>query len=177
MRRENGFTLIEVMVAIGLMAILMVLGGLALRQFWLTQALYGSRDEVMTEMRRLQERTVSESHPLAYGARFRVDSSSYDVVQYDANSSTTTTDDTCTVQSSHTLNTGTVVESANFAVASDVTTVCRTQIVGASTDHFVIFFSRGTATSGSISFKQPVLGEKTVGLTVSAMTGRIELSG
>ncbi len=77
MRREYGFTLIEVLATLVLMGILLGLSVPALRHFWLARALEGGADQVVSQLRQLQEEAISQSHPQVFGARFRPDSSQW----------------------------------------------------------------------------------------------------
>ena len=60
---EAGFTLVELLVAISLALILLSLSAIAFRTFWLTQGLHGAANDVRSQLRQLQQRAESESHP------------------------------------------------------------------------------------------------------------------
>ena len=73
------------------------------------------------------------------------------------------------------LRTGVEVSAMDFTAAPGVTSVCASQIPGAgASDEFALFFARGTATQGSITFTHPSLSGRSVGLTVTPITGRVE---
>ena len=176
---DDGFSLIELLVGIGLVAILVTISAGALRTYWLTQGLVGSRDEIVSQLRASQEQVVSESHPLVFGARFKTGSSTWGLVEYNPGTNT------C-VELSRTLSTGVVPQSASFT-SSPETDFCRSNLVfaGGSTPvpdrddpatAYVWFYARGTATAGSMTFTQPSLPGKSVSLTVTPLTGRVEAS-
>jgi prepilin-type N-terminal cleavage/methylation domain-containing protein len=174
---DDGFSLIELLVGIGLVAILVTLSAGALRTYWLTQGLVGSRDEVVSQLRASQEQVVSESHPLVFGARFQTGSSTWGLVEFDPGTNT------C-VELSRTLSTGVTPQSASFTSSAE-TTFCQANLVFAggsvpvpdrATSAYVWFYARGTATAGSLTFTQPALPGKSVSLTVTPLTGRVEAS-
>lgn len=173
MRNEKGYTLIEMLAVLVLGAILLTLAAGALRNFWFVQSLESATSEVTTQLRRLQTRSTSESHPLVYGARFRLGASEWGVVRYDPNGGT------CTEVETKSLDTG--VFSAGAKISSDTnltsfsttneTMTCRSSL-NAPNDHFAFFYSRGSATAGQVTVDQPQLG-RTRTVTVAAITGRV----
>src|SRR5918999_5915960 len=100
---EGGFTFVELIVGMMILVVLLSIGAFALRQFWLTHALRGGREEVVTQLRQLQQRSVSESHPLVYGARFKIGSPTFGLVKFNPHDTATTTDDTCVEMSTVTM--------------------------------------------------------------------------
>lgn len=150
----------------GILALILTTGALALRNYWLNQSLDGSRDEVITQLRRAQEAAVSQSHPLLFAVRFTPGSSQWDRVQYNP------TTDSCTVQEELSFPAGVVVNSVDFAETAPATPNCRTQI-GTPNDEFAFFFPRGTATAGSVTLRQPAL-DREFSISVSAITGRVD---
>jgi type II secretory pathway pseudopilin PulG len=171
---ESGFTLIELLAGMLLMFVMLGIGVFALRQFWQTRSLRGAQDVVTSQLRQLQERSVSESHPLVYGARFRVGSPTFGIVKFNPNSASTTTDDTCVEMTKVTLESNVQVTAASFTSASGITSLCRTQISGAGSDEFAFFYARGTATSGSITLVSPALAGRSRTVTVTPITGRVD---
>jgi prepilin-type N-terminal cleavage/methylation domain-containing protein len=168
-RRQEGFTLIELLSAVALVAILMTLAAGALRNFWLTQALHGGRDGVITQLRAQQERVVSESHPLVFGARFREGSSDWALVQFDPRTNQ------CSQTREMRLDSGVRVAAASFSEVGSLAPIvaeCRSDLGAATGDDFVMFFARGTASAGSLTLRQPALGRE-LGVTVTALTGRV----
>jgi prepilin-type N-terminal cleavage/methylation domain-containing protein len=175
MRREQGFTLIELLVTISLVTVIMTLGAQALRHYWLINSLEQAEGEIISQLRQLQERVVSETHPLVYGARFQpgAANSQWQVVKYDPKSLTTASDDTCIVEGARDFSTGVYVTSASFSDPSSATATCRAQISGAASDPFVFFFAKGTATGGQLTIRQPAI-DRARAIVVTALTGRVE---
>jgi prepilin-type N-terminal cleavage/methylation domain-containing protein len=171
MTEESGFSLVELLVAMVLFAIVVTLGAAAVTHFWMVRSLEGGREQVVTQLRQLQQRVVSESHPLVYGARFRPgtgpQASEWGLVRYSPDTNT------CEQYASRTLD-GVRVAGATFA-ANDVTSFCREEIPGAGADHFVFFFARGNATSGAVVLYHPIL-DRERGVEVHGITGRVNKS-
>jgi prepilin-type N-terminal cleavage/methylation domain-containing protein len=175
----HGMTLIEVLVAIAIMAIIATLSASAMRHYWMVHALEGSTDEVMTQLRGAQGATTSESHPVIFGVKFREESSAWDVVRYDPEPEAGSPNCTVTRRSDMTggnFDATVVVSSANFTVTDPPQpwlSACRADLGVPDTDDFVFFYARGSATGGSVTFLQPTLNrEETV--TVQGVTGRVK---
>lgn len=167
MKEESGFTLIELLSVMMLVAILMTLGAVALRGYWFTQALVGSRDEVIGQLRAQQEESRTTA-PKVFGARFAVDSSAWELIQYDADAPVGAW---CQVLEDRTLEAGTVVESVEFdTVLTDPDQ--QAQCVGPATD-LVLFYARGSATPGDVTLYQPVV-DKRLSVCVTGLTGRVD---
>jgi prepilin-type N-terminal cleavage/methylation domain-containing protein len=171
MQREAGFTLIEMLVAMALSAILLTLGASALRHYWFVRSLHGAQDQSVTQLRDLQARVVSESHPLVLGLRFEPGESDYAIVRYRPATATSPTEE-CTF-TDQSFDSGVVVKSATFSAASGITAFCKGR-PGAANSQFVFFFARGTATEGNLVLEQPQLAGKSVKVTVTPITGRVE---
>lgn len=165
-RRDDGFTLIEVLAAIGLMSILMTLGAFALRQYWFQRALYGEQDEMVTQLRSMQEKVTAESNPLVYGARFTKNSPTWSIVQYDPNRTPQ-----CRTLRTITMDAGVEIKRSKFDVVAPGA-ACAVQVGGRDRD-YVFFFSRGTSTSGGVTIIQSNLGDRRVSLCVNGVTGRV----
>lgn len=172
-RPEAGFTLVELLVGMMLMFVLVGLGAFALRQFWLNHSLHGARSQIVTQLRQLQQQSVSESHPLVYGARFRVGSPTFGIVKFNPHDTSTTTDDTCVESTTVLLGSDVRVIAASFSSASGITSLCRTQIAGASSDQFAFFYARGTATEGTLTLETPAMPGRTLSIGVTPITGRV----
>lgn len=191
MKREDGFTLIELMAVIAIVSVLLTLGVAALRYFWLGRALHGERDQIFTNLRALQQQVVSESNPLVFGAWFKVTTpATYDgtpqwgTVRYKPADATTTpaTAATCTQTSAHKLDGGVHVSSVDFndslagvTSVSDVIATCKAQVaVSAGATDFMFFLARGTATAGCVTLTQPRREMSDVTVAVGSLTGRVE---
>lgn len=187
MKREEGFTVIELLVVIMITSVLLTLGASAIRFFWLGRALHGERDQIFTGLRSAQQQVVSESNPLVFGAWFKVTTPATDdgsvqwgTVRYRPVDGTTPA--SCTSTGTHRLDGGVQIASASFAdtmpgtvTVSDVISLCRTQVpaAAAATD-FALFLSRGTATNGCVTLNQPRRDMEDVTVSVGALTGRVE---
>ena len=172
-RTDLGFTLIEVLVVLAITSLVLTLGAGAFRHYWFKRSLYGSQDLIVTEMRAMQEKAVSESHPLVYGLRFQEGSGRWAEVVYNPKDQSISSDDTCEYVGGEpavkTFEAGVVVETASFAAPPGLTpSICP----AAATGDFVFFYAKGTATSGAVAFGQPSLSDE-IGLSVSALTGRV----
>jgi prepilin-type N-terminal cleavage/methylation domain-containing protein len=171
LHREEGFTLVELMVVISLSAILLTLSASALRTYWLTQALDTSGQDVVTQFRQLQQRTDSYGHPLVYGARFDVGTSDWATVRYDPKDATVATDDVCEITTQQVFPDGVTISAADFEAPPGV----QVSKCAGSNQKFVFFYARGTATGGSVTLTHPITG-KTRTITVLPLTGRARLS-
>lgn len=170
---EGGFSLIEMLAVLSLAAILMTLGASELRQYWFAQSLIGSRDEIVNELRRSQERAVSESNPQIQGVLLREGSSSWAAVEYDP---ARPPGSECQVVTNNTLETGTVIATATFSQVPTVTAACDAQIPSSSADDFAFFFARGSATSGTVTLTHPQRPGESWTITVTPITGRVVVS-
>lgn len=178
---QGGFTLIEIFAVLALLAILVTLAAPSLRTYWFTQSLHAATDETVSQLRRLQARVTSESHPLVYGARFRKGSSDFALIVYDpravAPAQACRQDGQTRAFNSGVFNATVLVNDTGTSVVDGAeATACRAQLPGITTnDVFVFFYARGTATPGSIRLEQPHLGRGET-VTISGLTGRVERS-
>jgi prepilin-type N-terminal cleavage/methylation domain-containing protein len=174
LNKEEGFTLIELLVVMIISAILLTLGAAAIRHYWFVQALEGSTDSVVTQMRQAQQQAESESHPLVYGVWFISvgDSARWGTLQYDPAMASP-----CTEIGKRRFETGVHISSVSFDVDTTRTTACRTALGAAGipssgSAQIAFFYARGTATPGSITLEQTHLGRSNE-LTVTGITGRV----
>jgi type II secretion system protein H len=166
-RGEKGFSLIELMVVLGLMAILFALGAFALRHYWFVQSLEKASDEIVTELRAAQQRVNAESHPVVYGVRFDPGSASWGVVQYDPRK----VSNQCISVETRSFEGGVEVEAASFGGGGDAEASCATAL-GAGNE-FAFFYARGSATPGSVTVESQQTGRTKV-VDVAGVTGRVE---
>lgn len=173
---ERGFTLVELLVVMGLTAILMTLAAFEVRHFWLVRALQSTEDEVTSQLRALQEQVIAETHPNVFGAMFPHNEDEWKLLTYNPTSG-------CSVTRTLELPTGMRLqpgEPSDFADAgtssspSLITSTCRSAVGTSPNDTFVFFFGRGTATAGQVTFEQELLqGDRTATICVSGLTGRV----
>jgi prepilin-type N-terminal cleavage/methylation domain-containing protein len=181
MKNETGFTLIEVLVVTVLAAILLTLSAGAVRHFWFVRSLDGGANQVVTQMRELQEDARSETSPVVYGAWFNVGTDEYLIVKYNPDSP-----NVCEVAGTRSFDAGVRIKSASFVPdpisedADDLTTNCMDETVIPGTadqaTEFVYFFASGRAKEGTVVLEQPRLNGRTRTISVSPITGRIEES-
>lgn len=196
MKREEGFTLIEMMAVMVIAGIILTLGATALRTYWLTQSWTGAADEVVSQLRQQQARVTSESNPLVYGIRFPVaGSSTLGLVRYNPGPPVT-----CEQYATATTNSGFGVGGAQVVFpdtsypappsgygfqGSAETNFCAASITlaggGAVTspplstsDEYAWFYARGTATPGRLTIRHTALPGKSISVTVEQLTGRVE---
>jgi hypothetical protein len=158
-----------------LLSLILSTGAVAFRHYWLVHSLESAQGDVATQLRQIQARVGSESHPYIYGARFTPGSSTWSLVKYDQGSNRlSTTDDTCAAEGA------TKTLPATQAVGSPASSFAAPQGVdlakcgGAhSTDLFVMFYAKGTSTGGTLTLRSPALN-KTREIRVSTLTSRVE---
>jgi prepilin-type N-terminal cleavage/methylation domain-containing protein len=168
--KDDGFSLIEILVAVSIGGLLLALSVNPLRTYFQLQTLNGARDQLVTELRRQQQRVVSESNPLVFGIRFRKGTKDWGIVRY--HPTPPVGQPTCTEIGTRSLDGGvTFTTGTDFAVDTGATVSCRAAL-NAPTDDFVFFYARGTATQGSVVINHSSLGRSRT-ITVSPMTGRV----
>lgn len=172
---EGGYTLIEMLVTLFIGALLLTLSASALRNFWLNQSLDASTNSLVTDLRKQQQESVSQSHPLVFGARFTLGASTWTLYTFDPGASSEPTDDTCT-SATRTFDTGAFnarVEVSSISITNVTSSPEFVKCSGGDNSAKILFFyARGTATGGSVVLQQPSLGRSQT-VTVSAATGRV----
>src|SRR5919106_4719448 len=162
---ERGVTLVELLVVFAISAALMAISVVALRHYYWVRSLEGGADEVTSEMRAAQARSMAESHPLVYGVRFKVDSPNWGLVRYSPVTGT------CTDQGSRSFDAGVDVAGVDFQpstlYASDATAVCLAAFPGSE---FALFFARGVATAGTVTLRQDAI-DRSEEIEVIGLTG------
>jgi prepilin-type N-terminal cleavage/methylation domain-containing protein len=181
-RGERGFTLFELMIVLAVGAVLIALSAVSLRHYWHVRALEGATDAVVSQMRALQTRVVSETHPLVYGARFVEGLDEWGLVRYDPKA-VGETDDTCVQFETRTLGSGMfesppLIDEATFTLSPEQS-FCRANLtdpnglpISASADDFVFFYARGSATGGIVVLRHSSVGEPRT-ILVRGITGRV----
>ena len=179
MRRQGGYTLVELLVIMSITGVLLTLGATAVRNFYQRRALVSAQDEIVTQLRTVQQRVVAESNGRVYGARFRVDSSRWDTVRY------ITATNTCSIVQRNSFEGGVEVSAVSFAdsvsglnlaVASPAGPIPACDALVAGTDEFVFFLARGTGTPGNVTVINERLADRTRSVSVSELTGRVDES-
>lgn len=170
-QKQAGVTLIELLVTMGIVALLIGLSAVAVRVFWQHQSLNAATDEIVTQLREQQEDSVSQAFPLVFGVGFSAGRNDFTLFTYDPGSAS------CTAEN-RTLDAGAFSSSARVASTSMANDVAVAEYVscaglpGVVNDQIIFFHARGTSTGGSIVLEQPGLDRQTT-VTVSVATGRV----
>lgn len=181
----RGFTLVELLTAMALGSLIMTLGAFALRHYWLVQSVDQAQGEVKAQLRELQQRAVSESNPLVFGARFTVGSSQWAIVRYDPVTIATPADDLCTKEPAGgdlVLASHVVVTSATFNPTTP--SIDEARCPGhAPASSYVWFYAKGTASGGTPDASNPnpagrvqftqAQADRSAALCVVGLTGRV----
>ena len=174
-RAERGFTVLELVSVMALLSLVLTLGAAGFRHYWLLHSLESSQSDVATQLRQVQARVASESHPYIYGARFTPGSSTWSLLKYNQGSDRlSTSDDSCAADGTQrTLPGARTVgpPASSFAAAQGVDF---SKCGGAhGSDVFVVFYAKGTSTGGTLTLESPELG-RTREIVVSSLTSRVE---
>ena len=165
--QESGFTLIELLAVVTLTAILMTIGASAVRRFWFVQSLSGAQNEVVTQLRDMQQEARA-TEPKVYGARFWFGESDWELISYDR---AQPVGQRCEQHvRPRQFNTGVVVTAATTfedPLPSGEMSQC---LKGA--DEMIFFYARGSATPGSITVYQPNI-DRSLRVCVTGLTGRV----
>ena len=169
---ERGFTILELVTALALLSLVLATGATAFRHYWVVHSLDSAQGDVATQLRQIQARVGSESHPFVYGARFTPGSPAWSLVRYDQGSNRlSTADDTCAAQGETRTLPATETVGGTFGAPQGVDLA---KCGGAyATDVFVMFYARGTSTGGTLTLRSSVL-DRTREIAVSALTSRVE---
>lgn len=174
---QHGFTVIELLVALGLTAVLLGLSVAPLRTFWFTQSLKGTSDALVGELRKQQEDSVSQAHPLIFGVGFTTGANQMYVYSFDPKLAGTA-DDTCTVTAksfdSGAFNASVLIDSLTITNDTSAPEYVKCQQAQAA-DRIMFFYARGTSNGGTVVLKQPNTGKQRT-VTVSGITGRVTRS-
>lgn len=157
-----------------LLSVILTLGATGFRHYWLLHSLDSAQQDVATQLRQVQARVASESHPFIYGARFTPGSSAWSLVKYDQGADRlSTSDDTCTVDGEVRKLPGVVAVGPPDSGFSAPLGVEKSKCGGAhATDLFVTFYAKGTATGGKLVLRSTAL-DKTRSIEVSSLTSRV----
>jgi prepilin-type N-terminal cleavage/methylation domain-containing protein len=191
MKDQRGISLIEMLAVMALASIMLTLGAGAMRNYWFVRSLQGGAEEAQNLMRRLQSQVTSESHPRVYGLRFTSGSGIVGLVRYEsgncaqprtttlggsgfgsAGAQATFPNTSYSLTQTGPSNFGFWAGGADPSVVPE-TAACRTQLSGASTDQFVWFYARGTATPGRMQITVPALPGRSRTIEVRQLTGRV----
>lgn len=164
------------MVVMAMTAVLLTLGAAAVRHYWLLHSLDGGADEIVVQLREIQERTIAESHPLIYGAWFKANSGGEDwgILRFNPRDTSTSSDDVCEqVGAARDLVAGIYVDSVAFEDGPDETEICAS--AAPSGAELTFFFARGNATAGELVLNQDAVGSSRT-ISVLGVTGRVDKS-
>jgi type II secretory pathway pseudopilin PulG len=182
-RSEAGATLIEVIAALSLMAILITLGFGAIRHFWRVNSLDGASSELTTQFRRLQQEAVTGDSADVYGAVLNPGADRWNAIRFSPKGPGSA-DDECDLVETRRLSGGLVgtefmgagvtISSVEFESPEDgapETAACAGIAVSGQT---VFFYRRGNATGGYVDLYQDAANQ-TITVAVCSLTGRVEM--
>lgn len=174
-RAERGFTILELVAVMTLLSVVLALGAAGFRHYWLLHSLDAAQGDVATQLRQIQARVASESHPLIYGARFTPGSTTWSLVKYDQGSDRlSTADDTCSADGPPRTLPGVEVVASPGTAFAPAQGVELSKCGGShATDAFVMFYAKGTSTGGKVTLRSRAL-DRTREVHVSALTSRVE---
>lgn len=172
---DGGFTILELLTVMTLLSVVLTLGATGFRHYWLLQSLEAAQGDVATQLRQVQARVASESHPFIYGARFTPGSPAWSLVKYNQGTNRLSTDDdSCSVDGGSRTMGGVETVAAPASGFTSPQGVDLSKCGGThSTDVFVMFYAKGTATGGKLTIRSTAL-DRTREIHVSALTSRVE---
>lgn len=155
--------------------ILVTLGAFAVRQYWLRRSLQGAQDQVVAQMRQVQQRSTAESYPIVYGIRFQKGSSNWGIVRYNASTGT------CQAVNNLVMSDGVQFHAdtdfPDVATPPTMSSNCRNAAPGGSSAHEVVFFYPKGTTNALATGSRLKLEQKALPLTneieVSQLTGKV----
>lgn len=154
-RQEDGFTLIELMVVMGIIGILMTLTSYAIFSYWRAQQLSGATQQIITDLRDAQVRAQSEVR--TYRVQFDVDNERYRITRCEGND--------CTDPLSFA-----VVQTIQMENGIDISTASFTY--GTTSDGTSVYFQpRGVSSNGSVVIRSTRLNQDRV-ITIDGLTSR-----
>lgn len=154
-REEDGFTLIELMVVMGIVGILMTLTSYAIFSYWRAQQLSGATQQIITDLRDAQVRAQSEVR--TYRVQFDLGNERYTITRCEGND--------CTDPTLFGL-----VETVQMENGIDISTAAFTY--GTTTDGTSVYFlPRGVSSNGSVVIRSTRLNQDRV-ITVDGLTSR-----
>lgn len=158
----------ELLVTMALIATIASTGVVALRHYHRAQALRAAQRTVASELRQVQQRSMAESYPNAYGVRFTKGTSAWSTVRLNTKTGT------CAVVTTHTLEGGVTISQSGTAFAAAVgSAACVNASPGASSANVVTFFyPSGTADAGSVVLTSQA-NDSLRTVSVSKLTGRV----
>ncbi len=167
LKREDGFTLVEVLGVLALIAVLLGVAGAALRGYWIAQNLEKARDELVTEMRNAQQRSMSESHPVVFGIRLKPGSANWGIVRYDPREPAGTQ---CKSVGDLTFSGLVRVKEVTGFDSSGAADIACSQVYPSY--RFAFFFARGSSVAGDVTLRS-LANDNTKEIGVSGITGRV----
>lgn len=172
---DDGFTILELISVMALLAVVLTLGAAGFRHYWLLHSLESAQGDVASQLRQIQARVASESHPYIFGARFTPGASTWSVIRYNQGSDRlSTSDDSCSIEGEVRTFPGVVTVGSPDSAFGSAQGVDFSKCGGAhSTDVFVMFYAKGTATGGKLTLRSEAL-DRTREIHVSSLTSRVE---
>lgn len=156
-RRDGGFTLIELMVAMAIAGVLMALAIPTWSHYQNKQDYVGSAQTVVSNLRQTQLQAVAQE--TSYRVDFAVGGRTMKIYRFDASSNAYVLSQTVTLPGS----------------AASFTSPSFTQSNGAaSTSAF--FYARGTASDGTVTLTRTNTGGRTYIVNIEGLTGRVNYS-
>ena len=156
--RDSGFTLLEIMVVIGLMSLLSALGVGAWKSWAVAEAQKGAATDLQTVMRQTQVRAVTEG--VNFCVTFDTTANTYTVYRY-----------TCHAPAGNVKVNGPFTLGDSRVQLSDVNFTA----VAPATSTEVTFRASGIATPGGLTITRSG-STKTYTLKVEGLTGRVSVS-